>query len=58
MLNVDLLADAIDEQSNVDFRHLDRLYDRFLEAEAKGMNSKAKELYQQITSLEREMGLR
>lgn len=58
MLNEEFLADAIEEQETKDFRHLERLWDRFLACEEKGLNGKAKELYSQITELEKEMGLR
>lgn len=57
MLNAELL-EAMEEQEQKDFRHLDILYDRFMKAEELGYNSKAKELYEQIRSLEKEMGLR
>lgn len=58
MFNEELLADAMDEQEAKDFRHLERLYERFLACEEKGLNGKAKELYSQITALEKEMGLK
>lgn len=58
MLNEEILADAMEEQETKDFRHLERLYDRFLACEEKGLNSKANELYSQIKTLEKEMGLR
>lgn len=57
MLNEELLM-AMEEQEAKDFRHLDILYDRFMKAEELGYNSKAKELYEQICELEKEMGLR
>lgn len=58
MLNEEILADAIEEQETKDFRTLERLYDRFLACEEKGLKSKARELHSQITALEKEMGLR
>lgn len=58
MFNEDVLKDAMDDQEARDFRRLDRLYDRFLKCEEQGLQSKAKELYNQIKTLETEMGLR
>ena len=52
------LIEAMEEQENKDFRHLSRLYDRFLKCEESGNNSEAKKLYEQIKELETEMGLR
>ena len=56
MLN-DLL-EAVEEQERLDFRRLNRLYDRFLDYEGKGALAQASEIYMKIIELDTEMGLR